>query len=56
MLGRARKIAIGYGRCARAKGEPMERRIERGIGEAREAFESKRWKMVEEGGKGEEEN
>lgn len=34
----------------------MERRIERGIGEAREAFESKRWKMVEEGGKGEEEN
>lgn len=34
----------------------MEKRIERGIGEAREAFESKRWKMVEEGRKGEEEN
>lgn len=52
MLGRARKIAIGYGRRARAKGKLMERReIEReGTGEPREAFVREYvWKMVEEG-------
>lgn len=52
MLGRARKIAIGYGRCARAKGELMEGRVGKGNRWTEgEAFENKRWKMVE--GRGE---